>query len=227
MPRYYSFVGLPLAALFFMAAADASSPDAILLRMRDAQQNVETLEARLEQVKSYPQLGIEDPVERGKFYLQKDSSVTRVRIHIEEPDVRILTVNEGGYVLYQPRIQQAVEGQLSGGGKKGMFSGILTGSDDAMEELECDYVAEGLGTTTLSERDVTHLRFTARPGAEVYCRRIELFVDTTSWLPVQQTCEEANESLITFTLHDVEVGKALEKSLFEVKLPKDVERVRG
>ncbi len=222
---------LPLAWLTLVAVAGASSPgspDVVLARMRQAQSSLTTLTARLEQMKSYPQLGIEDPVERGYFYMSRTrAGATRVRMEIQEPETRILTVADGKYLLYQPRIKQAVEGKLSGGGKKGLFSGILTGSPGALEELERDYHAESSVETTLAGTNVIELRFTAQPNAAVYCQRIDLWVDLASWLPVQQSCHEANQSVITFTLGDIELNVPLEKDAFEVVLPSDVEKLRG
>ena len=116
-----TLISLPLAALT-LAAADPSSPELVLARMQKAQSSVESLTARLEQVKSYPQIGIEDPPERGTFTMARTKrGTTRVRMEIQEPETRILTVADGKYLLYQPRIKQAVEGKVSGGGKKGLF----------------------------------------------------------------------------------------------------------
>ena len=148
-------------------------------------------------------------------------------MEIQEPEARILTVVDGKYLLYQPRIKQAVEGKVSGGGKKGLFSGILTGSPEALEELERDYRVESVGKTVVSEANVIELRFTARATAVVYCQQIDLWVDTTSWLPVQQSCHQANQSVITFTLGDVKLNLPLAKDAFDVDLPPDVEKVRG
>ena len=221
---------LPLAAwtTLPLAAADSATPDVVLARMRQAQSSVETLTARLEQMKSYPQLGIEDPRERGTFTMARSKrGATRVRMEIREPETRILTVADGKYLLYQPRIKQAVEGNVSGGGKKGLFSGILTGSPEALDELDREYRVENVGETVLSDVSVIELRFIAQPNAAVYCQQIDLWVDATSWLPVQQSCHEANQSVITFTLGEVKLNVPLSKNAFDVELPSDVEKVRG
>ena len=60
-----------LLVILLGAAADPSSPDVVLARMSQAQSSLTTLVAGLTQVKSYPQLGIEDPAERGYFYLEQ------------------------------------------------------------------------------------------------------------------------------------------------------------
>jgi len=65
-------------------------------------------------VKSYPQRGIEDPPERGYFYLQQSKGgETKVKMEIRQPETRILTIQGGEYLLCQPRIKQAVEGKLT------------------------------------------------------------------------------------------------------------------
>ncbi len=210
---------LILVLLSFALAADA--PEEVLERMRVAQAGLETLKARLEQVKSYPQLGIEDPVEKGFLYFEPG----KMRLEIQEPEVRILLVKNGKYLLYQPRIRQAISGKLEGQGTKGLFPGLLTGSSESFRELEKSYSASDRGEEALDERRVHHLTFRAKPGVAVYCQEIEIFIDTSLMLPVRQKCREANQSEITLTLADIERNTPLARSLFEVEIPDGVERI--
>ena len=217
----------PALGLLTVGAAEPVRPDIVLSRMRQAQASLRSLEAGLEQQKSYPQLGIEDPAETGRLFFSRTASGTRVKMDIETPEARILLVRDGHYLLYQPRIRQAMEGKLEGGGKTALFSGLLTGSPEALSALETDYDAESLGEDVLFGQAVTGLGFTAKPGAQVYCARIELWITSESWLPVRQSCHEANASVITFTLRDVKLNLPLPKGVFEVELPGDVERIRS
>jgi outer membrane lipoprotein-sorting protein len=210
---------LILVLLAFALGADASQ--LLLERMRTEQASLRTLKARLEQVKSYPQLGIEDPVEKGFLYFEPG----KMRLEIQEPEVRILVVKDGKYVVYQPRIRQAISGKLEGQGTKGLFPGLLTGSTESFRELEKSYSASDRGEETLDERRVHHLTFRAKPGVPVYCQEIDLFIDTSLLLPVRQKCREANQSEITLTLADIERNTPLERSLFEVQIPYGVERI--
>ena len=205
--------------LFATGAVDA--PQRILERMRAAQADLASMKARVEQVKSYPQLGIEDPVEKGLLYFQPG----QIRLEIQEPEIRILAVKDGKYVLYQPRIRQAIVGKLEGQGTKGLFPGLLTGSPESFAELEKSYEASDLGETSLGELRAHHLSFSARPGVAVYCQKIELFIDAALLLPVRQKCVEANQSEITLTLSDIERNARLEKGLFEIEIPAGVERI--
>ena len=211
-----------LVASLFIGVPAVDSPQRILERMHAAQSNLQSLKARVEQVKSYPQLGIEDPVEKGFLYFQPG----RFRLEIREPEIRILAVKDGEYVLYQPRIRQAILGKLGAeGGTKGLFPGLLTGSRESFGELEKSYEASDLGEISIENSRVHHLSFQARPGAAVYCQAIELFIDSASMLPVRQKCREANQSEITLTLADIERNTPLAKSLFEVEIPEGVEKI--
>jgi outer membrane lipoprotein-sorting protein len=208
-----------LLAATLLSTPPTSSPD-LLSRVRARQIDLESLRARLEQTKSYPQLGLEDPPERGRLYVDRRGKSPKARLEIESPETRILTVKDGEYLLYQPRIRQAVSGKAgTGTTKTGLFSGVLMGSPDAMDELEKGYEARQL--------DDHRLEFTARPHADVHCRRIELWVDEKLLLPIRQICEEANRSLITFSLSELETNVALDAKLFEIELPPGVERVKN
>jgi outer membrane lipoprotein-sorting protein len=194
------------------------SADEVLRRMRQAQDGIETLKAEVEQVKSYPQLGIQDPVEKGVFYFQKG----RLRLEIREPEVRVLVVKDGKYFLYQPRIRQAISGTLEGGGATGLFPGILTGSKASRKELETGY------TASLRETNgPAHLvSFEAKPGAAVYCQGVDLEVDHALFLPIRQVCREANGSEIALSLFHIETNAPLDQGAFEIEVPAGTEWVR-
>lgn len=206
----------------------ASSPESVLARMRARQSTLSTMKARIEQTKTYPQLGIEDPVERGLFWLRRDGKgETSLRLEIREPDARILVVAGGRYLLYQPRLRQAIEGEASGRGPRGLFSGVLGGSPEALDGLERDYEIVSSSEGERSGRTVYELRFAAKEGAEVYCWELELSVDLELWVPVRQRCREANGSVITFSLSEVELDVELEEDAFEIDVPEGVERIEG
>jgi hypothetical protein len=109
-------------------------------------------------------------------------------------------VNEGKYVLYQPRIRQAISGKVEGEAAKGLFPGLLTGSAGSFRELENGYNSFDRGEEALGERRVHHLSFQAKAGAAVYCQEIDLYVDLSLLLPVRQRCREANDSAIALPL---------------------------
>lgn len=218
-----SALALGLGLGLFTASASAVPPASdALARMRERQQSLRTLAATVEQTKSFPQLGIEDPAERGRLYLERGrNGETRMRLEITSPETRVLIVDGDGYLLYQPRIKQAVQGAhgKGGAGAKGLFTAVLTGSDEAAVALERDY--------RVTELEPGHLRFDAKDEASVHCRSVELWLDEATGLPRKQSCHEANRSVISIMLEDVEIDGELPAKIFEVVIPSDVERVKG
>ncbi len=214
---------LLMLSIAMVSVADPTAPETVLARMREAQKDLASLEAKITQVKSYPQLGFEDPEEKGRVYVERGKKETRFRLDIDEPVRRTMLVADGSYMLYQPRIKQVVSGKVDAAGKKSLFTGILSGSRESMEGLERDYEVE----TVPGTEGLHHLRFVARAGAAVYCKEIELWLEADRLVPVRQTCLEANESLITFILSEIKINVKIDADVFDLKLPSDVERVQG
>jgi putative ABC transport system ATP-binding protein len=121
-------------------------------------------QGRLEQVKSYPQLGIDDPVEKGFLYFEAG----KMRLEVQEPEVRILVVKDGKYVLYQPRIRQAISGRVEGQGTKGLFPGLSRLPSRFASREELLGLRSGRETST-SVESTTYVPREA--GVPVYCQR--------------------------------------------------------
>jgi outer membrane lipoprotein-sorting protein len=221
---------LAVALVAFASSGGLSASD-VLARMLRAQQQLDSLSARLVQQKSFPQLGIEDPEETGRFLLLRDEQGSpRIRVEIEQPERRVLVVNGGEYVLYQPRIKQAIEGTVGAAAQHGAtgVASLLTGSA-SLTELEKRYELERLPNVRLrgAEVELHHVRLRARPEAGSQCRQIELFIDSETNLPVRQVCEEVNGSILTVSLLEPQPNVEVHEDEFELELPKDVERIRG
>jgi outer membrane lipoprotein-sorting protein len=208
---------------------DVSSVDVVLERMAGAYQSLETLGAELQQIKSYPQLGLTDPPEIGLVYLKrKAGGDLLVRLEIREPEKRIVTVKDGGhYMLYQPKIKQAIEGRVApsaGSGSGTSFVSYFLGDLTAAKK---DYDISSLGEESIGAHRTIHLQLNAKPGGKGYYPRIDLWVDTELWVPVQQEFVEPNRSVTRIQFEGIQINREIKDSLFTVKLPPDVERVRG
>jgi outer membrane lipoprotein-sorting protein len=210
------------------SAQQASQAEKVLERMAGTYGALESLGAEIEQSKSYPQLGLNDPPERGILYVKrKAKDDLLVRLEMLEPDERIVTVKDGRYTLYQPKIKQAIEGSVGekAGGRTGTsFVNYLLGDlSTAMK----DYDIVSLGDEDIGERGTVHLRLTAKPDGNAYYPQIDLWVDKELWVPVQQEFIEPNRSVTKIRFDAIRINEEIKDGLFSIKLPKDVERVRG
>ena len=228
-------VATAMTVLFAMLTAlpalpqEVSSVDVVLEQMAGAYQTLETLSARLQQVKSYPQLGLTDPPETGLLYLKrKGGGDLLVRLEIREPEKRIVTVKDDGrYMLYQPKIKQAIEGRLApsaGSGSGTSFVSYFLGDLTAAKK---DYDISFVGEEAIGAHRTIHLQLDAKPDGEGYYPRIDLWVDTELWMPVQQEFVEPNRSVTRIQFEGIQINREIKDSLFTVELPPDVERVRG
>jgi len=209
-------------------AEETTTVEDVLERMAAAYSSVKSLGADLEQVKSYPQLGMTDPPEKGVLHVKRKSENNLlVRLEIQQPEQRIVTVGDGRYMLYQPRIKQAIEGRVdtkasnsSGTSFMSYFMGDLSGAKK-------DYGFEVVGEEKVGQHQTVHLRLTALPGGEGYYPQIDLWVDRELWIPVRQELVEPNRSVTTLEFGDIRINDEINDSVFKIKLPANVERVKG
>jgi outer membrane lipoprotein-sorting protein len=189
--------------------------------MSAASRNLITLKAVLVQEKSYPQLGMTDPPEKGTLLVKRAGRRLRMRLDFEN-EPRTLVIDGSRYLYYQPRLKQAFLGDLeklpSGGG--GGFLRYLLGDLSTQDEYRVE-LGEPLRDGTI------HLKLEPLRAEDVFYQRVELFVDPRLWLPWRQELVEANRNVTRIRLECPTIDLPLEDDLFELELPPDVKRLRN
>jgi outer membrane lipoprotein-sorting protein len=231
--RQLSLVGvvvLLVAALsppFMVTGNQVVAP--ILERMGQAFSNLQTLKASLQQQKTYSQLGMSDPVEHGALYIKrKTPRDILVRLEITQPMQRIITVKDSRFVLFQPAINQVLEGKVdknisSGSSAAGFLSYFFGGISKATQ----DYHIAAVGDELVEGRRTTHLKLTPMAARKGLYQQIDLWVDHQFWMPTQQRFVEANQEITALRLIDVKVNVNVSDQIFTQKIPAGVQRVRG
>ena len=222
-------ISLGITAVLLVAGSGVSGElpthEVVMAHMARASHALTTLEAELVQVKSYPQLSLSDPAEKGRLYVERGGQKgTRLRLEMAEPEPRTVVLEDGEYVFYQPKIKQAVVGKWSGDRGKAGFLSYLLGDLSAAEE---DFEIRSLGEELIDGKPTVRLRLSAKPESKSPYRQIDLWVDKVLWLPVRQDLTELNHSLTRIELHDISINGDIRDEVFEIELPRDVERVRG
>lgn len=222
-------IGVSLLTGFPSVAANQVVVAPIMERMAQALRGVRSLRAILNQQKTYGQLGISDPVEQGVLFIKrKGDRNIQVRIEIKQPAHRIITVKDNRYVLFQPAINQAIEGNvnkaMNAGGSGANF---LTYFFDGLSQAARDYHIVALGDEVVNGHRATHLRLMPHSSRKGLYRQVDLWVDNKLWLPTQQRVVEANHDVTVVQLVEVQINVDLPDSLFTQKLPRDVQRIRS
>lgn len=226
-------VGIALALLSAPPSRSRGAPDSgmavtpILERMAQAVRQMQTLRAALSQEKFYAQLGLKDPPERGVLYMKrKGERNLSLRIEINVPEKRIITIRDNHFMLYQPRINQVIEGTIDRHSLRaaaGFLAYLFHGLAQAAEDYEITLV----GQETIEGRRLSHLVLTPKPNRRGLYRRVDLWVDHQLWLPIVQKIVESNRDETLLKLDDVRLNVSLPDHLFVQKLPPGVQRVRG
>jgi outer membrane lipoprotein-sorting protein len=210
------------------ASARDSSVEEILERMSGTYQTIESLGAELQQVKSYPQLGMTDPPEKGVLFVKrKAKEELLVRLEMKEPEQRIVTVKDGRYMLYQPNIKQAIEGSVNQMAKSSTGTSFMNYFLGDLSTAMKDYDIVSMGEEDIGKHGTVHLRLTAKSGGNGYYPQIDLWIDKELWIPIQQEFVEPNRSVTKIRFEGLRLNEEIKDNLFDIDLPKDVERVKG
>ena len=219
-------VGVMLVCTIPAGTAQKPTPeqcglDCVIARVGEARARLRTLTARFNHHRAYPQLGIVDTPQSGRLWIRRDSTELDARLEMNAPDERIIVVRGGSFVFYQPRLRQAMVGDLDNHRSDDSNLGFLTFLLSDVSSLQRTYRVELAG----SGSSIVTLALTPRIEAAGPYRSVELEISTESWLPVRQRLDEVNGSRQYIELKISATNNALDDELFRLQLPKHVKRI--
>lgn len=229
--RKFARFGVIAAALtvFFGAASvyEANAQDVlrqILNRMDSHNKSLSSLKASVTMAKHNSQLGGDPDVTKGTaFYLPRKGRDAYVRIDWVKPD-ESLAVKDGKYVIYRPRLGQAITGAVNKSQAKGA-NNALAFINMSKEQLKANYKVRYLGEETVSTGSKTW-RLELTPKTAAGYKVAELWVDGDG-MPVQAKVVDNNNDTTTVLLSDVQKNVSLNASLFKISLPKGTKIVKS
>ena len=230
-----SFLKLGLTAiaitLFFNAftvtetkAQGNAQLNEILKRMETNRNTMQTLRSNVTMVKYDSVLKESDTLQGKTIYLPTKGRDALVRIDWTKPE-EILSVVNGKYVLYRPRLKQAIVGNVKEAKGSGKANGALSFMNMSKDQLKANYTIKYLGQENVSGGTPTW-RLELTPIAATNFKTAELWVDGNG-MPVQAKIIETNNDTTTVLLSGFEKNATINRSQFEVKLPKDTKIIKG
>jgi outer membrane lipoprotein-sorting protein len=173
-----------------LAGAQASgkiTQDYVLSMMDHAAEDFKSLTAAIEHVK-YTALVQDKSTETGEIFVRKDA---KVRIDFQSPDPRTILRNGDNLYIYTPKINRVEEYNI--GKNRAMVDQYLAlGFGTRTEALRKNYNIALTGEEELDGHKAAVLELT--PKSEEQQKQISkvvIWVDESSWLPVQQKFMEA------------------------------------
>lgn len=220
-----------VASLAFVApqTAQAQGPgliSSILNKMDRNRRDLSSLRAALMMEKYNAQLHDGQVVYGDMVYLAAKGRDANVRVDWKKP-AEILSVLNGQYTLYRPRLNQAIQGSARGGSKNTKVNGVLsfafnmTGTQ-AKSQFNVDI--EGNGELYPGSPHVWWLKLTPRGGASY--QFAEVWV-TDDGMPLQARVTEKNGDATTVRLSNVQRNARVSPSDIEIQLPAGTKIVKG
>lgn len=231
-----SFLRLSLAAIavtlflnaFAVTQTKAQGPmNEILKRMDNHNKALVSLQSSVKMIKFNSQLSENDVYEGTSKYLPLKGRDALVRIDWTKPVQESLAVVNKQYILYRPRIKQAIIGKVDSAKSNGKgANNALAFINMSKEQLKANYSFEYLGKETVSGGTETwHLKLMPKTGTSY--KFAELWVDANG-MPIQAKVVENNNDSTTIFLYNIQKNIKINTKIFVIDYPKkDTKIIEG
>ena len=197
----------------------------ILKRMEINRNSMQTLRSDVTMVKYNAQLKESDTIQGTSIYLPLKGRDALVRIDWVKPVEEKLTVVNGEYTLYRPRLKQAIIGNAKNAKGNGKANGALSFMNMSKEQLKANYTIRYLGEEKVGGKIPTwHLELT--PKTATNFKLAELWVDGNG-MPIQAKVIETNNDSTTVLLSNFKKNATINADDFKIKLPADTKKIKG
>ena len=188
----------------------------ILKRMEAHRQSLSSLQANIKMDKYNAQLDEHDVTEGTVMYLPAKGRDALVRIDWLKPVQETLAVVKKEYVLYRPRLNQAIIGKVDEKTKDTKATGALAFMSMSKEQLKNNYDVSYLGKETIGGNVETwHLKLVPKTATDY--KYSEIWVDGNG-MPLQGKVVESNDDSTTVLLSNLQKNSNLDASKFRVNL---------
>lgn len=198
----------------------------ILNRMEAHRATLKTLRADVMMDKYNPQLDVHDTTQGNVVYLPgKTERDMFIRISWTKPVQEELSVIKGEYMLYRPRLNQAITGKVNAAKNSAGAGNALAFMSMSKAQLKANYDVKYLGDEVVSGGAKTfHLGLT--PKAANKYKAAEIWVDGNG-MPIQAKVVESNNDATTVLLSNLRKNENINAKIFAINLPKGIKPIKG
>ncbi len=199
--------------------SNAQGPvNAILKRMQDHKEALQSLKADVAMEKYDSMLKIPDTISGTTYYLPGKGRDPFVRVNWTKPLDETLVVKNGEYILYRPRLNQAIVGKVSEANKDTKTNSAFDFMNMSKRELTSNYEVQMLDNVKISGDEVWHLKLTPK-GRKNY-KYAELWVNKDG-MPVRMKLVENNNDYTKVDLTNINKNlKDFNANIFNFKIPR-------
>lgn len=226
--KLLSIVGFGIVFLAFGAANISAQGEIakLLKRMDDNNRDLKSLKSNIKMSKHNAQLDEYDLYEGEVQYLPSAvKEQISVRINWVKPVVEQLAVGKGQYILYRPRLGQAIIGKVDDAKGNAGAGGALAFMSMNRAQLKANYEVVWIGEETVNGTVQTaHIRLTPKKATSY--KAADLWVDKDG-MPVQAKVVERNNDSTTILLYNVDRNATVNAEVFRISTPKGTKIIQG
>ena len=217
----FTIIALTTAAVAPAGGSHANGKlDEILANMQRAAGSITSIQAKIDQLKRDLQIGGIEKYSGEIFFKHTAKGNDKVKIVYSMPKGQTIWVVGETITLYQAEINQAIVTTRSAAASKGDEFAFIATPYSSVPDLKRQYDIVYAG----DDQGMAKLELT--PKAKSSIRKLTLWVDQSSWLPIKYTVVESGGNPTTFTLSEVKKNQGVSDSTFKVDLPKGTKIVR-
>jgi outer membrane lipoprotein-sorting protein len=162
-------------------------------------------------------------VSSGKFYYVRQGKQPRVRLDLLKPSVQQLLIDKGRLQLYTPNLKQVQE--LSLGEHQDLVELIMAlGFGQSSQDLKNNYSISLGADEVIDGRKTTKLELT--PKNSKMFKSVQMWMDQDKLVAVQIRTTEAGGDYLVVKFSNIKLNSGISDSVFNLKLPKDVQIVK-
>jgi len=197
-----------------------------ILNTMDAHYNALTsLQASVKMDKYNSQLDEHDITEGTVKYLPLKGRDALVRIDWTKPVQESLAVVNKEYVLYRPRLGQALIGKVDKAKGNAKSNSALAFMNMSKAQLKANYNVKFIGQENVSGGIQTwHLELT--PKTKTSYKLADIWVDGDG-MPIQMRVTENNNDATTVLLSNLQKNLTIKAEVFQINLPKGTRKIEG
>ena len=214
-----------LLALPLLAQSPAKwTLESVLDRMDAGARDFRTLTANVEHIK-YTDVVKDTSSESGQMWLQKKDE--KMRIQFAKPDQRTILRSGNSLAIYNPKINRVEEYDL-GKDRALVDQYVRLGFGTRSEDLRKSFAVKFVGEQELDGKKTLLLELTPKTEpVRAQISRIEMWVDESAWLPLQQKFFEAGSGdYFIFHYSDIKKNLKIEESRFKQDWPKNATKIK-
>jgi outer membrane lipoprotein-sorting protein len=227
------FLGFSLApAMLFSSSSSGAKPtqahgapstDQVMRELDREAKDLHSLTADIERT-TVTVVVNDKSTESGKIFMRTDG---KMRIELNKPDQRVILRKDNRVWHYLPKTKRVEEYDISKYGA--LADSLLTiGLGSSGTSLRKHYLVTVVGEDNVENRKTVELELV--PKDEKFrgqIDRIQLWVDTTTWLAIQQKFfETGSGDYITINYRNIATNMKMPEKDFEPHWPKDVTVVK-